>query len=606
LATKKHECRWRTTAAKLERELADKGAQISALSERLNALEHKLAHATKQIIGPKSERTPTPEEEAKKREGKKPKRGGHTNPKKRKENAEALAALPTTEVPHPIPESERTCPHCGDEVRPMGNGERSIEYEWLPGRLVRRVHVVEVGRCPCKMHYARGPAPRRVKEGCTYGPAFLAKLANDKCADATPIYRVEKAMRRAGIPISRSTMNDLVLFAADACEPLWRAMLAEVRIDAHVQADETSRTQAKVSRCFVWTFLSRVHTAYVFSASRSGDTPKEILGGTTGWLTIDGYTGYNVVTDVDGRERSGCWSHARRYLFDALATAPEARDGLDIILDLFMIEREAKCTNIVGTREHLALRRKRSAPVIARLRAWREAMAPQFEPKSPMGEALRYMKNQWTRLTAFLEDPLIPIHNNASEAALRIALFRKNSLFFGNKTAARRFMILYSLIATCERHDVNPEAYLADILLRIQDHPKDRVAELLPDRWKDSHPERTRDGPNIGRRRHALDAFSGGSLSRTVTSPCSMACITTTGERRDEGGLPGDRARMAKVARTAHRACVLLGIIATCRALRVPAQAYLAWAFERLGTHRDVFDLPLEALTPAAFKKSLK
>jgi transposase len=237
----------------------------------------------------------------------------------------------------------------------------------------------------------------------------------------------------------------------------------------------------------VWTFLSRIHTAYVFSPSRSGDTPKEILGGTTGSLTIDGYTGYNVVTDVEGRERSGCWSHARRYLFDALPTAPEARAGLDIILELFMIERDAKCMNIVGTHEHLVLRRKRSAPVIERLRAWREKAAPVFEPKSPMGDALRYMKNQWDRLCAFLKSPLIPIHNNASEAALRIvALFRKNSLFFGNDAAARRFMILYSLIATCERHDVNPEAYLADVLLRIQDHPNDRVAELLPHRWKET------------------------------------------------------------------------------------------------------------------------
>ena len=136
---------------------------------------------------------PTPEEEAKKREGQKPARGGHTNPKKRKENAEALASLPTTEVPHPIPASERMCPHCGDEVKPIGNGDRSVEYEWIPGRLTRRIHIVETGRCPCKLHYARGPAPRRVKEGCTYGPAFLAKLAVDKCGDATPIYRVEKA-----------------------------------------------------------------------------------------------------------------------------------------------------------------------------------------------------------------------------------------------------------------------------------------------------------------------------------------------------------------------------------------------------------------------------
>jgi len=169
-----------------------------------------------------------------------------------------------------------------------------VEYEWVPGRFERRIHVVEVGRCPCKLHYARGPAPPRVREGCTYGPAFLAKLAVDKCADATPIYRVEKAMRRAGIPLSRSTMNALVLLAADVCTPLWEATLAEVRADPHVQADETScRTQTRDKRSFVWTFLSKVHTVYVFSPSRSGETPNKLLGGTKGNLTVDAHTGYN-------------------------------------------------------------------------------------------------------------------------------------------------------------------------------------------------------------------------------------------------------------------------------------------------------------------------
>jgi transposase len=495
LATRRHDCRWRRESTELQEKLRDAHAQISVLSVQLEVvlgrveqMEHKLALAMKQIVGPKSERMPTPDEEAKKREGEKAKRGGYTNPKKRKANADAFAALHTTVEPHPIADADRRCPHCGDEVKPIGKGDTSIEYEWIPGRLVRRIHVVEVGRCPCKLHYARGPAPRRVREGCTYGPAFLAKLIVDKCADATPIYRVEKAMRRTGIPISRSTMNGLVLLGAEILEPLHTLALGEMRCDPHVQADETSfRLQTSAARPFVWTFLSSAVTVYVFSPSRSGDTAKEVLGGTTGSLTIDGFTGYNVVTDVDGRDRTGCWSHARRYLFDALATAPEARQGLDIILELFMVERKAKSMNIVGAPAHHELRQRRSADILERIRQWREKMAPSFEPKSPMGVALRYMNNQWARLTAFLADPKIPIHNNASEAALRIvALARKNSLFFGHEEAGRRFMVLYSLIATCERHGVNPEAYLADVLLRIQDHPKQRLAELLPHRWRET------------------------------------------------------------------------------------------------------------------------
>jgi transposase len=489
----KHSCRWRRTADRQveqmrvqQAELDAKQAALDALAAKVSDLEHKLALATKQIIGPKSERMPTPEDELKKREGGPSKRGGNTNPAKRKKNAETKAALPASVVSHPVPDEERRCPHCGEDAKPIGEGDVSVEYEWIPGRFQRKLHVVETARCTCKQHYVRGPAPARVQEGCLYGPGFIAKLVVDRCADAIPIYRVEKAMQREGIPIARTTMSDLVHLAAEVCTPLWKVALAEMRIDPHVQADETSfRTQIRPERSFVWTFLSEQYTVYVYSPSRSGDTAKKVLGGTTGSLTVDGYTGYNIVTDVEGRERTGCWSHVRRKLFEAMAVAPEARAALDIILDLFLVERKAKSRGIVGTPEHLHLRTSRSSDALGRLLVWMKDTIPLYEPSSAMGQALRYMQNQWPRLTAFLEDPLIPIHNNASEAALRIiALARKNSLFFGNDEAGERFAVLYSLIATCEKHSVNPVEYLTDVLLRIHDHPKSRIAELLPHRWK--------------------------------------------------------------------------------------------------------------------------
>jgi transposase len=489
----KHSCRWRRTADRQteqmrvqQAELDAKQAELDVLAAKVADLEHKLALATKQIVGPKSERMPTPEDEQKKREGHVPARGGHTNPAKRKKNAETKAALPASVVTHPVPDEERRCPHCGEDATPIGEGDVSVEYEWVRGYFRKKLHVVEAARCPCKQHYVRGPAPVRVQEGCQYGPGFIAKLVVDKCADATPIYRIEKAMQRDGIPIARTTMNDLVHLAAEVCMPLWKVAFEELRTDPHVQADETSfRTQIRPERSFIWTFLSELYTLYVYSSSRSGDTAKKVLGGTTGSLTVDGYTGYNIVTDVEGRERTGCWSHARRKLFEALSTAPEARQALDIILELFMVERKAKSRGIVGTAEHLRLRESRSRDALGRLLVWMKDTMPLYEPNSAMGQALRYMQNQWSRLTAFLDDPLIPIHNNASEAALRIiALGRKNYLFFGNDAAGERFAVLYSLIATCDKHGVNPLDYFSDVLIRIQDHPKARLAELLPHRWK--------------------------------------------------------------------------------------------------------------------------
>ncbi len=254
-----HSCRWRTRASTQKDALEDKQAQVDALSSRVAELEEQLAHANKKIFGRQSERLPTPEDELKKREGKTTKRGGNTNPEKRRENAARKAALDSTVVPHPVADEDRRCPHCGEDAVAIGEGDASMEYEWVPGSLVRRVHVVEAARCPCKLHYVRGPAPVRVQAGCTYGPGFIAKLVVDRCADSVPLYRVEKAMDRAGIPIARSTMGDLVHLAGDLCSPLYDVLLAELRTDPHVQADETTiRLQTSTTKAWVWTQGLRV------------------------------------------------------------------------------------------------------------------------------------------------------------------------------------------------------------------------------------------------------------------------------------------------------------------------------------------------------------
>lgn len=167
--------------------------------------------------------------------------------------------------------------------------------------------------------------------------------------------------------------------------------------------------------------------AYKFSPDRSGDTPSAVLGGSAGTLVVDMYSGYNVVTDVDGRERSACNAHSRRNFFDAMETAPEpARKALDFYLEIFRVEREARKRNIVGTAEHLELRTTKSAPAMERFKVWLEVEKPNHLPKGPMGQAINYALNHWEALTLFLKDARIPVDNNRSEGALRVvALGRK-------------------------------------------------------------------------------------------------------------------------------------------------------------------------------------
>jgi transposase len=359
-------------------------------------------------------------------------------------------------------------------------------YEYVPGYVVRQEHVQETLACRCGEHVVQADPPLKPVEKGRYGPGFIAHLVTMKCGDSIPIHRLAKQYERLGIPMARSTMTDLFHAAARSLAPLADRLMALIAAEEIVQADETPlKMQRENKRGFVWTFLASDLIAYRFAADRSGRTPREILGGTTGSLVVDGYTGYNRVTDVDGRERVGCLAHARRKFFDALPTAPDAaRQAMDLILDVYRVEHDALARQIVRTPAHLALRRQRSRPAMDRLHHWLLENQTLHPPRSQLGQAISYALNQWRPLTRFLDNERLPVDNNASERALRVvALGRKNFLFVGHEEAGDNLAGLYSLIATCAAHDVEPIEYLTDVLIRVQTHPAARIDDLLPHRW---------------------------------------------------------------------------------------------------------------------------
>jgi len=229
---------------------------------------------------------------------------------------------------------------------------------------------------------------------------------------------------------------------------------------------------------------------YVFSRSRSGETPVRVLGDTIGKLLVDGYSGYNKVTVPGGRERAGCLAHLRRKFFEAQSAAPEAaKRAMDFILEVYKIERAALDNDLLGTPEHLAMRQRASKALMDDFKAWLDAEQAKHPPRGPMGEAIGYALGQWDALTLFLTDAHLPVDNNASERALRVAaLGRKNFLFIGTDEAGENLAGLYSLIATCEANGVNPVEYLAEVLLRVQTHSASRIDELLPHNWTPPRP----------------------------------------------------------------------------------------------------------------------
>jgi transposase len=476
-----HHCPWREQAEALRAELEDVRAKLAAVTAALEAL-------TRRVVGPKSEKIQPLEKELRKDESEEEiKARWQAALARRRERAAFKEKLRSETVIHHLDDDQRPCPSCGGLAdRPVGTGKQTYLYEYVPGYFVRQCHVQEKAACACGAFIATADPEARPIEGGHYGAGFLAHIAVTKCADSVPLHRLAKQYERLGIPMSRSTLTDLFHATAEKLAPLSQRLLQLVRASEIVQADETSLVMQKpFRRGFVWTFLTDDIIAYRFAPDRSGDTPLAVLGGTQGTLVVDAYTGYNRVTDVEGRSRSSCLAHVRRRFFEALTSHPvEARQALDLILDIYRVEHEAKKRGIVRTPDHLTLRQTRGRKAMDAFLAWLEDHKDTFPPKSAMGQAISYARNRGDTLTRFLDDVRIPLDNNSSERALRIvALGRKNFLFVGNPECGDNLAGLYSLIATCDLHDVDPLGYLRDVLLRIDTHPATQIDDLLPHRW---------------------------------------------------------------------------------------------------------------------------
>jgi transposase len=464
-----HECGWKTFATELSQEMVTMRAELDALK--------------RQVLGPKSEKLPPIDREVRKQ---RPVDPAATQAKRRK-NAELRATRVETEtIEHKVPEADRTCPKCnGTKLRPVGVGKESIVIDYVPGYFRRRRHVRETLACPCGEHMVVAPGPDHSIEGARYGDGFRAFVVTSKCADSIPFYRQARQLSRLGIPISRSTLTDLLHQVARSLEPLAQRLLTLVASAEIVQADETSlKMQKPNKRGFVWTFLADKLIAYQFAGNRSGDTPQAVLGAGPGTLVVDMFTGYNVVTGTGKRDRAGCLAHVRRRFFDALSYAPEGKVALELIRDVYVVEHDAIAAGVAGTDEHKRMRQGRAGPIMAKLMTWLEQQKPLHNPKGPMGTAIGYALNHWTELTRFLENPRIPPDNNRSESALRVvALGRKNFLFVGHEQAGQNLANLYSLVATCMANGKDPLAYLTDVLGRVGSHPAARLDDLLPQNW---------------------------------------------------------------------------------------------------------------------------
>jgi transposase len=406
------------------------------------------------------------------------------------------AHLPRIDVHHDLADTEKPCPGCG-EVRSCLGQEISEQLEYLPAsfkvlRHIRHKYVCSqcdaAGENPQIVIAAKPPQP--IEKGLA-GPGLLAYVAVSKLGDHLPLYRLEQIFARQQVQVARSTLCAWLAAGAKLLEPLVTLMTERVQQSRVIHTDDTrvpvqSPGEKKCRNGHLWTYLGdhdHPYLVYDYTPNRSRAGPAQWLGGYRGYLQADAYGGYDGIYAGGAVREVACWAHARRKFFEAQET-DQLRAGqmLLLIRELYAVEDRAKG---LAEAQRLALRQAHSVPVLARIDAWLAEHSTQVLPRSPLALAIQYARNQWEALCRYATQGFLAIDNNAAERALkRVAIGRKNWLFAGNDQAGKTAAVWYSLLASAERHRVDPQRYLTSLLAQISTTPAEHLHQLLPDLWQ--------------------------------------------------------------------------------------------------------------------------
>ncbi len=384
--------------------------------------------------------------------------------------------LPREELVHPAP---CACPRCGGPLRNIGE-DVTETLDYVPGRFKVIRHLRDKLACRNCDTVVEASAPDHPIARGRAGAGLLAHIVVSKYDDHLPLYRQAEIYAREGVELETSTLSGWVGATTVALAPLTEVLAADLMASQTLHGDDTpvpvlAPGSGKTKTGRIWTYVrderpfdgARPPAAlFFYSSDRKGEHPRAHLERFTGVLHADGYAGFNGLFETGRVVEAACWAHVRRKFFDvhAATASPIAKEALDRIGQLYAVEQ-----TINGSSPDQ--RRQQRQPKLSR--------------KSELAAAFRYMRARWTALTRCFADGRLGLDNNPAERALRgVAIGRKNYLFAGSDAGGRRAAAMYSLIETAKLNGVNPQAYLADVLARIADHPAKRVAELLPWNWQ--------------------------------------------------------------------------------------------------------------------------
>lgn len=424
-------------------------------------------------------------------EPKAPRRRPQRGPRKLPEN------LPVERV---VEQPPCVCGKCGGaRLRKLGEVvSKTLECEPRRWKIIERVR--EKFACRDCEAISEPPAPSHPIPRGFAGPSLLAMILVGKFGDHLPLNRQSAAFAREGVELDVSTLADWVGACAAALDPILAELRRRVLAAERLHVDDTTvkvlaKIKTRTGRLWVYVRDDRPFggqgppaALYDYSPTRHGEHPCKVLAAWSGVMQADAFSGYNALY-AKGRKpapvvEAACWAHGRRDFFDLakLAKAPIAVEIVRRIDELFAIEREI---NGEPPDVRRAVRQERSKPLVAALDGYMREQLERLSPKNDVAKAIRYMLTRWLSFTRFLDNGRICLSNNAAERALRcVAVGRRNWTFAGSDAGGQRAAAVYSLIATCKLNNVDPRAWLADVLANLPDHPAHRIGEMMPWAWK--------------------------------------------------------------------------------------------------------------------------
>ena len=417
------------------------------------------------------------------------------------------ADLPRRRVVHPAPQS---CPCCGSSKLSKIGEDVTETLDVIPRQWLVTEHVREKFSCRNCEKITQPPAPFHVIARGFAGASLLAMMLVAKYANHQPLNRQSEQYGREGIELSVSTMADHVGACAAALKPVYELIKAHVFAAERIHGDDTTvpvLAKVKTRTGRIWTYVrddrpfgGQAPPACVFfySPDRGSIHPEQHLSGYCGILQADAYAGFNRLYAADRKPgpitEAGCWAHARRKLFELADIASKARirkpatispiafEAVQKFDAIFALERSI---NGSSPEARVAARRKDIAPAVNGLIDWMRRERTKLSRHNEVAKAMDYMLKRIDVFTRFLDDGRICLSNNAAERELRgIALGRKSWLFAGSDRGGERAAVMLTLIQTAKLNDVDPQAWLANVLARVADHKATELAALLPWNWR--------------------------------------------------------------------------------------------------------------------------